>query len=60
MMVRNRHNLDRLTGPNAGRVETEAAATNEDRSTAASGVIRFARFEAMNEYEFIERCFAHF
>jgi hypothetical protein len=38
----------------------KAAAANEDRSDAASGVIHFARFETMNEYEIVKRCGAHF
>jgi hypothetical protein len=52
--------LNRLTGPNAGRVEMNAAAATEDRSPAASGVIHFARFETMNECEIVKRCGTHF
>jgi hypothetical protein len=44
----------------AGRVETEAAAANEDRSAASSGVTHFARFKTMNEYEVVKPCLAHF
>jgi hypothetical protein len=43
-----------------GRVKMNAVAANEDRRAAASGIIHFARFETMNEYEVVKRCFAHF